>query len=53
MCACVPLIALVTQAGSHSHGSKLRVGEGHCGADRGEGGVGRDRERGVGEKEDE
>lgn len=51
-CACVRLIALVTQAISHSHCSKLWVGEGHCGADRG------DRiERGdggwVGEKETE
>lgn len=32
------LIALVTQAVSHSHRSKLWVGEGHCGADRGDGG---------------
>ena len=52
MCACVRLIALVTQAVSHSHCSKLWVGEGHCGADRGDG-----KERGdggwVGEKETE
>lgn len=34
--ACVCLIALVTQAVSHSHCSKLWVGEGHCGADRGD-----------------
>lgn len=63
--ACVPLIALVTQAVSHSHRSKLWVGEGHCGADGGdrggtetEGGR-RQRETGgrdggwVGEKENE
>lgn len=52
MCACVRLIALVTQAVSHSHCSKLWVGEGHCGADRGDG-----KARGdggwVGEKETE
>ncbi len=56
MCACacahVCLIALVTQAFSHSHCSKLWVGEGHCGADRGD-----REERGdggwVGEKETE
>lgn len=34
--ACVRMIALVTQAISHSHCSKLWVGEGHCGADRGD-----------------
>lgn len=33
---CVRMIALVTQAISHSHCSKLWVGEGHCGADRGD-----------------
>lgn len=52
MCACVCLIALVTQAVSHSHCSKLWVGEGHCGADRGD-----RKERGdggwIGEKETE
>lgn len=52
MCACVLLIALVTQEVSHSHCSKLWVGEGHCGADRGDG-----KARGdggwVGEKETE
>lgn len=37
MCACVCLIALVTQAVSHTHCSELWVGEGHCGADRGDG----------------
>lgn len=42
VCACVPLIALVTQAVSHTHCSKLRVGEGHCGADRGDGKASRD-----------
>lgn len=36
LCAHVCLIALVTQAVSHTHCSKLWVGEGHCGADRGD-----------------
>lgn len=36
MCVRVCLIALVTQAVSHSRCSKLWVGEGHCGADRGD-----------------
>lgn len=37
VCACVRLFALVIQAVSHTHRSKLRVGEGHCGADGGDG----------------
>lgn len=36
ICVYVCVFALVTQAVSHSHCSKLWVGEGHCEADRGD-----------------